>query len=198
MTQTLIFDLPNVLIAGLNGLEAPLAARLDVPADTVLPAFWGFPQDLLYCGLISEDQYLRLVCERRGWSLPLPELKQFIRQALAQPRAGMPAVVRALAERYRLVLYSDQAIEWVEAIHAAHPWLAVFAEQIFSYELRLTKRDPRAFRQVARRVCLPTYACLVVDHSQANLRTAAAAGLRGLFFVGAEQLAQDLAMLGVA
>ena len=197
MPPTLIFDLPNVLVTGLSGLEQPLAARLGAPPDTILPALRGFLYDLVCCGLISEDAYWRQVCETRGWDIQPVELAGLIRQSFARPVPGMETVIRGLAGRYRLVLFADVAAEWASAILAAHPWLHLIEARFFSYELRLTRRDPRAFRQLARKVCQPARQCLVVDRDPTILRAAAAAGLRGLPFTSAEQLAQDLALLSV-
>ena len=197
MKPTLIFDLPDVLVAGLNGSEGPLASRLGVPADTVLPAFRGFLLETWCCGLISEDTYLRLVCERKGWDIELDELKAGLRQNFQRRVPGMEALLAHLVDRYNLMLLADVGAEWVTDIQAYHPWLAMFDPQFFSYELRLTKRDPLIFRQVVRKAHQDAGNCLVVESSEANLRTAAAAGLRGLLFTGAEQLAQDLALLGV-
>ena len=197
MTRTLIFDLSDVLIPGLNGIEAPLATRLCVPPDTILPAFRGFLLDTLCCGLISEEAYLRLVCEQKGWNLDHGELKQIIRHNFRRRVPGMQTMLLALAQRYELVLLSDHGAEWVAAIHGYHPWLDVFGAQFFSYELRLTKRDPRTFRQVLRKVRQTEGDCVVVDHNEANLRTAAAAGLRAIRFTSAEQLANELTRHGL-
>ncbi len=197
MTRTLIFDLSDVLIAGLNGIEAPLAARLGVPADSVLPAFRGFLLDTLCCGLITEETYLRLVCENKGWALDPAELKHILRVNFQRRVPGMETVLFALSSRYDLVLLSDHGAEWVADIHSYHPWLQIFSAQYFSYELRLTKRDPRTFRQVLRRVRCAASDCLLVDHNESNLRTAAAAGLRGIRFTGAQALASELARQGL-
>jgi putative hydrolase of the HAD superfamily len=108
----------------------------------------------------------------------------------------METLLEQVAGRYNLMLLADVGTEWITDIQAYHPWLAMFDPQFFSCELRLTKRDPRLFRQVVRKAQQDAENCLVVDSSEANLRTAAAAGLRGLLFTGADQLAQDLALLG--
>lgn len=198
MPTTLIFDLPNVLIAGWDGLEKPLAARLGVPASTIRPAFSGFLLEMVCCGVISEDVYLRLLCEHRGWNIEPAELAGYLHENFRRAIPGMEALVQQLAGRYQLVVFADLAVEWAGEVRAAHPWLRHFEAQCFSYELRLTRRDPRAFRQVARRVRQLANECLVVDRNPAQLRAAAAAGLRGLLFRSAEQVAQDLALLSVA
>ena len=59
MIQTIIFDLSEVLVVGLLGIERPLAVQLRVPELQVLRAFGGSRLERLFCGEITEDEYLQ-------------------------------------------------------------------------------------------------------------------------------------------
>lgn len=76
MIRTIIFDLSEVLIPGLIGIEEPLSVRLQVASEEVLAAFGGRLLEDLCRGNLSEDVYLsRIVRAERweistGWSIP--------------------------------------------------------------------------------------------------------------------------------
>ncbi len=69
MIQTIIFDLSEVLIAGLLGIEKTLAKQLALPEAQVISAFGGTSLDDLLCGSISEELYLEQIIERQGWPI---------------------------------------------------------------------------------------------------------------------------------
>ncbi|MBM3179841.1 MAG: hypothetical protein FJZ86_05750 [Chloroflexi bacterium] len=68
MIRTIIFDLSEVLIAGLLGAEKTLSPRPSLPPETILAALGGNLLDKIYRGEITEKQYLAriLVREKRS------------------------------------------------------------------------------------------------------------------------------------
>jgi hypothetical protein len=58
MIRTIIFDLSEVLIAGLLGVEHILSPRLSLPPETILAALGGGSLRELCRGLITEEEYL--------------------------------------------------------------------------------------------------------------------------------------------
>lgn len=78
--RTIIFDLSEVLIAGLFGIEGALAEQLCVPGSTMLPAFGGSLLDDLCCARLTEDEYLRRIIDRQGWNTSPAHLKPVIRR----------------------------------------------------------------------------------------------------------------------
>ncbi|MEW5870973.1 MAG: HAD-IA family hydrolase [Chloroflexota bacterium] len=197
MPQTLIFDLSEVLIAGLLGIERPLSARLHVDEERILPAFGGPLLRDLCCGLLSEEDYLNQVITTQRWQLSPAEIKPIIRANFRQRVPGMEALLRRLAPRCELVLHSDHAVEWVDYIHAVHPFLNVFTAQFFSFELKQTKREPSTFQRVLQALGRPPEQCFFVDDNPQNVRAAAAAGIPGHIFTSAEAFEAELAALSI-
>jgi HAD superfamily hydrolase (TIGR01509 family) len=193
MPRTLIFDLSEVLIAGLLGIEKPLAARLQIDEQTVVPAFAGQLLEDLCCARLSEDEYLARILRQQQWNLSAPEVKRIIRDNFHQRVPGMEDLVGRLARRHELILLSDHAAEWVAYIRGIHPFLDVFRARFFSFELKQTKREPSTFQKVLAAIGRRSDDCLLVDDSALNVRAAAAIGLPGLRFTSAEALARELA-----
>lgn len=195
----LVFDLSEVLIAGLLGVEEKLAPPAGVPGREVLAALGGEGLRKLCCGEITEDTYLQNVLDGAQWPVTAEKLKRHIRANFHWKIGGMKELIASLADRHRLALYSDHAREWIEYILQIHPFLGAFESKVFSFELGLTKDMPGAFEQVRKRLGLRHgEECVYVDDNPANVRHASDAGMQGLLFSSAGTLAAALRGLGVA
>lgn len=197
MTPTLIFDLSEVLIAGLLGIEKPLAVRLQLDPQAVLSAFAGQPLQDICCGRLSENEYLTEIIQHQQWDLSLPSLKDIIRGNFHQRVPGMVELITQLAEQYELILLSDHAVEWVEYIHTIHPFLNLFRAQFFSFELKQIKREPSTFQNVLQILERKPEECLFVDDSAKNVNAAASIGLPGIQFTTVEALTREFATRGI-
>ena len=200
VVTTIIFDLSDVLIAGLGGLERVLAARTGLPQETCNELLFGQWLVDLCCGEITEEQYLKRVLASGVDAQPrmAPEdLKCAIRETFQYPVAGMDQLVIDLSRRYQLVLFSDHAREWVEDICAKHHFMSLFAERYFSFDSGKSKRQGTAFAEMLTRIRRPSHACLLIDDNPENIEKAAELGIRGIVFRDLPQLLQDLPKFGV-
>ena len=192
MIQCIIFDLSEVLIAGLVGVEKELSRELSVPENEILPSFAIDSRDELFLGNVSEDTYLRQVIASGGWGIGLERLKAVIRQNFHNEVEGSLPILTQLASRYELVLLSDHAREWIAYIRSVHPFLRVFKRTFFSYDLKVMKSDPGAFLKVLDALSIPPANCLFIDDNPGNVDVAESVGIAGIRFVDAGQLAAEL------
>jgi hypothetical protein len=195
--SALIFDLSEVLISGLVGIEKQLRHHVPASEDQILPCFGGPLLDELLLGNISEDTYLKAIVLREGWGTGVSRLKKAIRENFHNQVPGMLDVLAALAPDYELALLSDHAAEWIAYIRSIHPFLIRFPHTFFSYELGKLKRDPEAFSQVLKALSIPARRCLFIDDNPANIAVVQSVGLPGICFVDAEQLVSELQRRGV-
>ena len=196
--STLIFDLSDVLIAGLWGAEKPLAQRLGVPERSVADALWIPWAFSLFEGRISEKQYLEEVIRRHAWrGISADEVGQLLRQGFLQRVDGMEDLVRALSAKYDLALLSDHAREWVDFIRRHVPVLEVFPHQFFSFELRHTKRERITFLTVLYKLHRSPAECVFVDDLAVNIEVARSVGLRAVQFKDCRQLIAAFRDLGI-
>jgi FMN phosphatase YigB (HAD superfamily) len=192
MIRCIIFDLSEVLIAGLVGIEKVLSNELPIPEEEILPCFGGAPFEELLVGNISEDTYLRHIAAREKWDVSVARLKAVIRDNFHHEVEGSLSILTGLASRYRLALLSDHAREWIAYIQSIHPFLKIFQHTFFSYELKKTKRDPASFLQVLDAMSLAPRDCLFIDDSPTNVHIAESVGIPSIRFVNAERLAHEL------
>ena len=195
--QTVIFDLGEVLIAGLFGIEVPLAKQLRVPSSTILPAFGGDLLEELCCARLTEDEYLERIINRQGWRVSIEYLKSVIRCNFHRHVPGMQAVLNRLRPHYELVLLSDHALEWMAYIQMVHSFFDKFGALFFSYELGQIKSDPTTFALVLDELGRQAQQCLFVDDSERNVATARSAGLSSIRFVDSAQLIRQLRQVGL-
>lgn len=197
MIRTIIFDLSEVLIAGLIGIEKPLSLRLKVPEEEVLAAFGGRLLEDLCRGELSEDAYLSQIVRTQRWEISTDRLKRVIRRNLERRVPGMEALVSELAGEYELVLLSDHAAEWIAYARAVHPFLEVFDRQVFSFDTGQLKKDGSTFRTLLDDIDRRPEACVFVDDNPLNVRAAKAVGLVSIQFLDAEHLIDSLRSHGV-
>src|SRR4051794_33998315 len=131
---TIIFDLSEVLIPGLIGVEQGLAEALGIDKHLVTTAMGSHPHyvvgnqlDQLFTGQLTEAEYLALL--HRNLDLDLDCSAVFTEHFLGRFRceyAYSIRLVESLAGKYRLLLHTDHCRAWMEQILKMHPFLAHF------------------------------------------------------------------------
>lgn len=192
MKAKIIFDLSEVLIMGLIGVEKRLSPILDLPEDEILQCFDGQLLQAICRGEISEEQYLGQIVEDHRWQVPIEILKTSIRDNFHQKVDGTQTIMAHLAKRYEIVLLSDHAKEWVAYIKTVHMFLGDFRRTFFSYEIGRTKKEPEAFEELLKEMDYKAEACWLIDDNMKNIEVAASLGINGMHFRSAKQLREQL------
>jgi putative hydrolase of the HAD superfamily len=198
--DALVFDLGGVLIdVDFGRVMAHWADAAKVGKDRLAGQFGP---DEAYCaherGELSHTDYFASL--RKSLSLDLSD-EQFLsgwNAIFGDPVPGMEPIVRSLADRFPLYVFSN-----TNQVHRAH-WeprhrrlLALFREVICSCDIGLRKPDPHAFLFVARRVGVAPQRIAFFDDVEENVAGAREAGLRAFRFSSAEQVKKALAELNI-
>ncbi len=192
MITTIIFDLSEVLIAGLIGIEKQLAQLVNLPEDEFLESLWTESFWLLMKGKISEDEYLLDVFEKNKWAADISVFKNVIRKNFHHKVEGMTELIERLNKDYQLILLSDHSAEWVKYIDSIHPFLKLFNKKYFSFQSGKIKRERQVFELLLNENKLSPAKCLFIDDSEANIMAAREAGLNVICFKNANQLKREL------
>lgn len=195
--QTIIFDLSEVLIAGLHGTEIPLSEVLTVESSTILPAFFGcrLLEDLC-CAKVTEIDFLKRVIFKHGWDISAEQMKKIVRRNFRQHVPGMQSVLSRLNNSYELVLLSDHVAEWVAYIKAIHPFLEKFDSLFFSCDMGQTKQEASTFEMVLDSIGQTSQECLFIDDNKQNVMVAQSVGIEGIHFANSNQLVRQLRQRG--
>ena len=195
---TILFDLSEVFIAGLVGIEYVLARMLGETPESVRPRFGCESLYRLCRGEISEDHYLLEVIRTAGWHLSVVKLKRVIRDNFRNEVEGTIGLLPRLSATYDLVLVSDHAREWIAHIEQIHPFLDAFSKRVYSFETHMIKSDPTCFPAILDLVGKSASECVFVDDQSRNCEQARRAGIRAIPFLDCERLKADFAHVGVS
>jgi putative hydrolase of the HAD superfamily len=174
-----------------------LARRTGRAADQVLAAAFGdHLQEDFESGKLSGRDYHGEVMARLETAVPYEEFSAMYGDIFTEiPATG--DLLRRLRARYPLYLLSDTNEIHFGYVRKTIPVLSVFDEFIVSYQVGAMKPDPRIYREALRRSGLPGTACVFVDDRPGNVEGAARLGIHAVRFQSPEQVAADLARLGV-
>jgi FMN phosphatase YigB (HAD superfamily) len=198
MYSTLIFDLSEVFISGLTGVEKTLAPRLGLPEREIFESMFAPPTPDFFRGRMTEAAWLEQLIRNHAWAgVSADELAGIMRLNFDRRVEGTESMVRKLAERYELAMLSDHAREWIDYIRPRHSFFSLFPHQFFSFELGHTKQEPGAFSMALEMLDKTSEDCLFVDDLEANLHVARSVGIEGILFKDARQAATALRERGI-
>ena len=197
--RTIIFDLAEVIIAGLVNVEPELGRIFGVPPETVANTIRGEIMDDYCRGRMTEDEYWRRTMARGGWPDRVDQAKAAVRRNFHSPVPGTEAIIRELAgtKSYRVCLLSDHGREWIDYILPLHPVLGLLDRRFFSFDLGAIKRERVSFERVLAELQAEPGECVFIDDNQQNVEVARSVGITPILFTGAPALRADLARLGI-
>jgi len=193
----LIFDLSEVLIRGLVGIEDTLGELLGKPSGNLLHKFGGENLRALCKNEINEDEYLKSIIAREKWYCSLPELKKVIRDNFRTIIGNMDEIIAKLSNKYTLILLSDHAREWVEYIEEYHRFLAHFSARMYSFKTGHLKNETHNFEILLADLNISSDSCLFIDDNKENIAVATKYGIKSILFKDQGQLIRELATFGI-
>ncbi|MBI2550701.1 HAD family phosphatase [Candidatus Woesearchaeota archaeon] len=201
--RAIITDLGGVLInVDHSNMCAGLARYSSLPAEEIARHFdprviKGLEIEL-GTGKLPPHRFYELMCQElklKGLSFDEFEM---IYSDLFSAKKDTLKLVRALSKKYAIAMLSN-----TNEIHYNY-WLKVlgkdvnlFKELVLSFQAGLRKPDPKIFLEAARRLEVKPGQCVFIDDVEAYVEAARKVGMRGIRFVSAKQLRQDLNKCGV-
>lgn len=193
----LIFDIGGVLVRHDNALLFErLAACCAEPAAAKTYLTSGAYVHDIDTGRLSVEGLHASIVSRLGFDRPYGEfLKLWNCHFSEEP--GMEALMAELAQRFRVVLFSNTNASHIEHVSAHYPALRSAHEAYYSYELGLMKPDADAFRKVLELEGRQPEDSVFIDDRAENAAAAAALGMRAITFTGRDTLVEELKNLGL-
>jgi putative hydrolase of the HAD superfamily len=103
------------------------------------------------------------------------------------------AYIAELRQRgYKIGLLSNIATNWIRDHFLTDAEQALFDEFVFSYEVGLTKPDPRIFQLMAERLGAEPAACIMIDDIDSYCAAAREQGMQAVQYQSFEQLKAEL------
>ncbi len=193
----LFFDLSEVIIRGLVGIDDALGELLGRKSEKLLHTFGGEDLIALCKNDITEDEYLKNIITNENWDCSLKELKKIIRNNFHVVMGNMDEIIEELSGKYTLILLSDHAREWIEYIEEYHRFLSNFSMRMYSFETGHLKDETHNFQKLLTDLNISSDSCLFIDDNKENITVANQCGIKGILFKDQDQLINELREFGV-
>lgn len=196
MVSTIIFDLSEVYLGGMYGIEEKIANLINL----------SNPQEALYLqketeeffhGQITEDEFWNKLNNKFKWGLDVSVLKNLIRNQMNEID-GTRSIIEKLHEKgYKLGLLSIHAREWVDHLEEKFDYHKFFHSRLYSFEVALCKPEKKAFELMLEKLQVQPEDALFIDDYDVNTKAAAQLGIKTILFENASQLKKELGNVGI-
>lgn len=198
LIKSVVFDLSEVLIPGLIGIEKHLEELTGKPRDLIAKALGSYPYhevdnalESLLKGKISYQEYRSqfLACT----ALPQSHADVFDAECLKMfetPYAHTEGLLQRASQSCDLYLLSDHCEVFTTHIQNIHSFFRYFKGILWSYEVCATKKSETPFAALLERYSLKPSECLFVDDNQVNISVADGMGFSTVHFLGTESVPQ--------
>lgn len=107
---------------------------------------------------------------------------------------GVSEIIRSLKGRWRLGLLSNTDPLHFQYIVSTFPIVSELEKWILSYEVGCKKPDVRIFQKAIEWASVEPGRILFIDDTPGHVETAISLGIRGIHFVSAQQLNEELSL----
>jgi putative hydrolase of the HAD superfamily len=199
MVNHILFDLSEVFLSGMKGIEHDIAPQVGIGPQVVRQHLRGQKLQELLKGKTTEDEYWNGVIAEGGYSLPAGAFKNIVRKNFHKEVPGAKEILEVLKQKgYSIGLLSDHVREWVAYIEPRFSFLGLFDATCYSFEIGVTKESPQSFAAALERMSADPETTLFIDDHQANLDVAKTAGIGHVHrFVDAAGLERELRARGI-
>ena len=204
MIETILFDLSEVYIQGILGVEKEISSKVGMDQEKVRASLQGEKLIDLFEGKMSENVYLARTLAENGYPSRVAGhftsdiVKDAIRNNFKELPGTKDIIEKLNKAGYKLGLLSDHAREWIEHIESVHPLAQLFPMRCYSFEIGYTKKSPESFKQALARLKANPETTLFIDDRQVNLEVAGSVGIRYLHhFSDAASFASALPEFGI-
>jgi putative hydrolase of the HAD superfamily len=196
---TIVFDFGNVVgFFSHRQAAEQLAAFGGASADELMTfLFSGELEDAYESGRNSSDAFVRYVC-RRARLTCTPDEFALAYSDMFTPNDAVCSLLPRLKPRYQLLLLSNTT-----ELHSRH-FLPQFAEHlqwfdftVLSHEVGMRKPQPGVYEHCRKLVGCRADECVFIDDVAANVEGAKACGWHGMVYRRGDDLAGQLARLGI-
>lgn len=191
MYKGIIFDLSDVYLRGIIGIEDPLSEIVGAKVNNY--HLYNEVTTRLFRGEISEDTYWKSLISMYNWKVNKSTLKKLIRSNMAEI-SGVRDIIEEIREKqtYKLGLLSVHAKEWITYCEDKYKFHQLFHTVSFSFQNGYCKPEIEAFREILSVMKLLPQEALLVDDAEENIEIANELGMKTIHFKDADMLKSEL------
>ncbi|MFH1221694.1 MAG: HAD family phosphatase [Candidatus Micrarchaeota archaeon] len=197
MITTIIFDLSEVYLQGLAGVEHYLEPIINIKANEIKSGIRGPELIALFHGELSEEEYWLKIIEKNNWKVDVNTFKKAVRDNFKEIK-GTREIIEQLNENgFKLGLLSVHTKEWIDHCLQKYDYHKLFHTTLYSFEVAASKPDKKVYHLILQRLGATPEECLFIDDNPKNLVPAQELGIATILFKNPEQLKKELTSLGI-
>lgn len=197
MITTIIFDLAEVYLKGLLGVENFLVTKLRIPAKEIHQKFHGEDLTDFFQGRISEEKYFEKIIIKNKWEISVDFLKDAVRKNFEEIEGTREIIEKLKKKGYKLGLVSVHSKEWIDYCEKKFDYHKLFDSVLYSFEIGICKPDKKIYEKILQEMQVKPTECLFIDDSLINIRYAKELGMNAIQFKNSSQLIEELAILSI-
>lgn len=197
MVSTIIFDLAEVYLKGLLGVEHYLEPLVGIKAKEIQSRLQGKELISLFHGEISEEEYWSRIIERNNWKVDIGLLKKAVRNNFEEIEGTRKIIEKLKKMGFKLGLLSVHAKEWINHCVRKFDYHKLFHSTLYSFEVAASKPDKKVYKLVLQRLDSKPEECVFIDDNKKNLTPARELGITTIHFKNPEQLKKELRSLSI-
>ncbi len=196
MISTIIFDLSEVYLGGMYGIEQKISKLTGIPVPQDFVMKQKITRDFFH-GVVTEEIFWKTLINENTWNINASTLGEIVRDQMVEIEGTREIMEKLKDNGYRLGLLSVHAKEWIDHVEEKFDFHKLFHSRTYSFEVGVSKPDPEAFRHILERLGASPSECLFIDDYHVNTTAAEKLGISTIIFTHAEQLKEDLVKMGI-
>jgi putative hydrolase of the HAD superfamily len=190
MITTIIFDLSEVYLHGMQGIERKIEKLLGIKIPTQI--YIEKESDQFFKGEITEEEFWRKIIKKKHWKIDIHTLKRLVREGMTEIEGTREIIERLKKNGYTLGLLSVHSKEWAKHCEKQFEYRKLFHSIMYSFEIGVCKPDPKAFELMIKKLKVDPRECLFTDDYIENIKAAKRLGMQAIQFKNAKQLEREL------
>jgi len=199
MIRYILFDLSEVFINGLKGIEPEIARLTSKRPEDIIDHLMGDKLNTLFEGKISEEEYWGQVIDEGEYEITPELFKSIARKYFDIEIPGTKEILARLKPKgYVIGLLSDHTREWIEYVEEKHSFMGLFDVRCYSFQAGHTKLASQSFEYALGRMGADPSQTLFIDDQAKNLVVAQSAGIKYVHhFTDSESLEKALIEMNI-
>ncbi len=191
MISTIIFDLSEVYLRGMFGIEEKISKEIKslVPSDFI---YKSKAAEEFFYGKITENEFWNRLITKNNWPITTEVLKNMVREQMTEIEGTRIIMEELYKKGYKMGLLSIHGREWVDHLEKRFDYHRLFHSRMYSFEVGVAKPDPKAFELILEALNAKPSDCLFIDDYDVNIHAAKELGISTILFENARQLKESL------
>ena len=202
--KALIFDLGGVIVeldySNFYKKITSVSPQRENPRTHKMLEFFRH-SDLYHQGKMNDNEFYKLACDiLQVCMLDQSEFYEAFNSIVSHPILEAVELLKKLKEikKYKLIALSNvNASHWNYILTKNWKFLEYFDELILSYQLHITKPDPKIFKYAVKKANCKPKEIVFIDDGFNNVRSAKELGIIGIHYTNVKKLIKEFEKLKI-